>query len=170
MRRLAVALLALICVGCPTPERPEFPRRAVDKQSLYGDAGLVPTREGERVRRELALAGELRHALEQLGLTSVHVDIELRDPAGVIVVGRASPDAEPRQLEAAIVDFARVLVPDASAVEVQLLAPTLASESPAPAPADGRQWTIALACLGLGLSLGVSFERLLARRAPVRTR
>ena len=167
MRPIAVSLLVIACVGCPAPERPAVPRRAVDKQTLYGDAGLVPTREGERVRRELALAGELHHALEQLGLTSVHVDVELRDPAGVIVVGRAPADSDPAQLEAAIVDFAHVLVPDARAVHVRLRHDP---ESPAPeSPAPDRSWPFALACLGLGLSLGVTTERL-ARRMAARVR
>jgi hypothetical protein len=151
------------CVGS---DRPAVSRRGADKQSLYGDAGLVPTREGERVRRELALAGELRHALEQLGLTAVHVDVELREPAGVIVVGRAAANGDHAELEAAIVDFAHVLVPDASAVHVRLSPAESEIESPAPAP----NWTIALVCLGLGLSLGITVERLLARRLVARMR
>lgn len=147
-----------------------MPRRAVDKQSLYGDASLVPTREGERIRRELALAGELRHALEPLGLTAVHVDVELREPAGVIVAGRAEPGVEASELEAAIVDFAHVLVPDASSVRVRLVASESEVESPAPAPMGLRVWAVALACLGLGVSLGMTIERLLARRVTVRAR
>jgi hypothetical protein len=171
VRRLVVAMLAFTCVGCPAaPERPELPRRAVDKQSLYGDAGLVPTREGERIRRELALAGELHHALEQLGLTGVHVDVELRDPAGVIVVGRADPSADVGQLEVTIDEFARVLVPDVTTVQVRLLQTEIPAEPPAPAPTDARHWLLALACLGLGLSLGVTFERVLARRLIARAR
>lgn len=170
MRRIAVALLALCCVGCPAPERPAAPPgRAVDKHSMYGDASLVPTREGERVRRELALAGELRHALEQLGLTGVHVDVELHDPPGVIVVAQTTPDADRADLEAVIVDFARVLVPDAG-VHVRLRTTQDASEHPAPSPAGGPRWAIVFACIGLGLSVGVTLERLSARRMGARVR
>lgn len=160
MRRIAVASLVLVGVGCQAPARSAAPRRTVDKQALYGDAGLVPTREGERVRRELALAGELCKALEQLGLADVHVDVELHEQPGVIVVARAEPDTDSVQLEATITAFSRVIVPDAM-VHVQLR--QAESEHPTPTPTDGRHWAIALACLGLGLSLGVTAERLRSR-------
>lgn len=163
MRRFLVAAVVLVCVGCPAPQRPAAPRRAVDKQALYGDAGLVPTREGERIRRELALTGELHAALEQLGLTDVHVDVELNDPPGVIVIARADPEADAASLESTIIGFARVIVPDATTVQVELRHFQPSGERPAPSD-DGLPWTIALVCLGLGLSLGVTVERLLARR------
>jgi hypothetical protein len=154
-------MVVLVCAGCPAPQRPAAPGRAVDKQALYGDAGLVPTREGERVRRELALAGELEAALGQLGLTGVHVDVELNDPPGVIVIAQADPEADDESLRSTITAFARVIVPDATAVHVELR--RVEPESPTP-PDGGPPWAIALACLGLGLSLGVTVERLLARR------
>jgi hypothetical protein len=163
VRRIAVALVLLVCAGCPAPQRPAAPRRTVDKQALYGDAGLVPTREGERVRRELALAGELHEALEQLGLTGVHVDVELNEPPGVLVIARADHEADAASLESTITSFARVIVPDATTVHVELRRLEGDGEHPAP-PDRERPWTIALACLGLGLSLGVTVERLLARR------
>lgn len=159
---LAVAVVLIACAGCPAPQRPTVARRAVDKQALYGDASLVPTREGERVRRELALAGELQTAIEQLDLADVHVDVELGEPPGVIVIARATPDADAQSLEATITAFARVIVPAASAVHVELRR-SEPDERPA-LPGDDRPWAIALACLGLGLSLGVTAERLLARR------
>jgi hypothetical protein len=154
----------LVCVGCPAPQHAVAPRRAVDKQALFGDAGLVPTREGERVRRELALAGELHAALEQLGLTGVHVDVELNDPPGVIVIARADLEADIASLESTIIGFARVIVPDASTVHVEIRRLESGGERPAPSDDDRLPWTIALVCLGLGLSLGVTVERLLARR------
>jgi hypothetical protein len=155
-------MLVLVCAGCPAPQRPAAARRTVDKQALYGDAALVPTREGERVRRELALAGELQQAVEQLGLAAVHVDVELNDPPGVIVIAQLDAEADPASLDATITAFARVLVPDASKVQVELRQIELGER---PAPSDGgRPWAIVLACLGLGLSLGVTVERLLARR------
>lgn len=161
-----MAVLVLVCAGCPAPQRPAVPGRTVDKQTLYGDAGLVPTREGERVRHELALAGELRAALLQLGLSAVHVDVELNDPPGVIVIAQLDPEADAdalEALEATITGFARVIVPDATTVHVELRRGEPDGERPAP-PDGGRAWAIALACLGLGLSLGVTVERLLARR------
>jgi hypothetical protein len=163
VRRLGLVLLVVVGVGCSAPARPAAPRRAVDKQSLYGDAGLVPTREGERVRRELALAGELRKAIEQLGLSAVHVDVELNEPPGVIVIAQVVGEPDTHELEATIAGFARVIVPDATSVQVQLRSAEIAAQSPAPLD-GGPPWAIALACLGLGLSLGVTVERLLARR------
>jgi hypothetical protein len=142
----------------------------VDKQSLYGDAGLVPTREGERVRRELALAGELAKAVEQLALADVHVDVELSDPPGVIVIAQADPETDTKQLEATITEFAQVIVPGATTVHVQLRPAETDGDSPAPTPDIGRAWAIALACFGLGLSLGMTVERLLARRMAQRAR
>jgi hypothetical protein len=163
VRRIALAVVVLVCAGCPAPQRPAVPRRTVDKQALYGDAGLVPTREGERVRRELALAGELQAASEQLGLTDVHVDVELNDPPGVIVIAQIDPAADAESLEATTTAFARVIVPDATTVHVELR--QLEPGGERPAPPDGRwSWAIALACLGLGLSLGVTVERLRTRR------
>jgi hypothetical protein len=163
-------MLVLVCVGCPAPERQAAPRRLVDKQSLYGDAGLVPTREGERARRELALAGELQKAVEQLGLAEVHVDVELNDPPGVIVIAQAAGEIEAETLEATITELARVIVPNATTVLVELQHAEIDGDSPAPSPDLGRAWAIALACFGLGLSLGMTVERLLARRMAHRAR
>jgi hypothetical protein len=170
VRPIAAALLVLVVAGCPAPERQGPARRTVDKQSLYGDAGLVPTREGERVRRELALAGELEKAVEQLALADVHVDVELNEPPGVIVIAQADPQADTAQLEATITAFAQVIVPGAATVHVQLRQAETGGDSPAPAPDLGRAWAIALACFGLGLSLGMTVERLLARRMAQRAR
>jgi hypothetical protein len=162
VRRIALAVVVIVCGACPAPQRPAVPTRTLDKQALYGDAGLVPTREGERVRRELALAGELQQVVLQLGLAAVHVDVELNDPPGVIVIARADPEADAESLEATITRFAHVIVPDATTVHVELRLEQ-GSERPAQ-PDGGPPWAIALACLGLGLSLGVTVERLLARR------
>jgi hypothetical protein len=166
VRRIALAVVVIVCAGCPAPQRPAAPTRAIDKQALYGDAGLVPTREGERVRRELALAGELQKAARQLGLADVHVDVELNEPPGVIVIARVDPAADAEALEAievTVTEFAHVIVPAATAVHVELRSLEQGSERPTPAD-GGPPWAIALACLGLGLSLGVTVERLLARR------
>ena len=47
-------------MACADP-RPRTPRidRPGDKQAVYGDPTLLPTREGERVRMEVALAREI---------------------------------------------------------------------------------------------------------------
>jgi hypothetical protein len=72
--RLAFLItLSIGCVGCEPPARPRQDQRRTDKRSLFGDASLVPTREGERVRRELALAGELTTSLELMALRLVPV-------------------------------------------------------------------------------------------------
>ena len=50
-RRIFLTGLALTSMACADP-RPRTPRidRPGDKQAVYGDPTLLPTREGERVR------------------------------------------------------------------------------------------------------------------------
>jgi hypothetical protein len=93
----------------------------------------------------------------------VHVDVELNDPPGVIVIAQVAAESDVHELETTITTFAHVIVPGATSVQVQLRSAESDAAHPAP-PDGGWAWAIALACLGLGLSLGVTVERLLARR------
>jgi hypothetical protein len=182
VRRLAAtSLLTASCLlaacearGPTAASRPgrspsRTPSKQLDKQALYADASLVPTRAGERARRELALAGELRAALELLDLGPVHVDVELHERPRVIVVARFAPGDDPGELEAAITELAVALVPELEAAGVH---PWLRARAEARAPSPSRRaptWALVVACLGLGLSLGVTGERLrLRRRSPPR--
>jgi type III secretory pathway lipoprotein EscJ len=161
--------LALGGIGCEAPARPIPEQRRTDKRTLFGDASLVPTREGERVRRELALAGELTTALELLELGPVHVDLELQaDHPSAVVVAQLPAGADVEQLEADVFELTAAVVPALEASQIHVwLRPS--AEPSAPTREGGRSrfrsWALTFACLGLGLSLGVTLERARARRA-----
>lgn len=161
---VALALIGGCGLADPSPA-PPVERARPDKASLYGDASLLPTRAGERARRELALAGELAAALELLEMRPAQIDVRLdAGPSVVVIATSADPEADASTQREAIVELSRALVPDLDAADVHLwLRP--APETPAPAPErpDAPPWALALACLGLGLSLGVTLERLRVR-------
>ena len=130
-----------VLLGCPSPQprpRPE-PERAADKAALFGDPALVPTRDGERARREIASAEELRKALELLhAVERARVSIELDDDGHVksgIVVGRARTRVGLDELRDQVGARATAMLGDTLSIEVS--APdhaTTASESPGEAP------------------------------------
>lgn len=158
-----LATLALIGIGCEAPARPLPQQRRTDKRSLFADASLVPTREGERVRRELALAGELTTALELLELGPVHVNVELQTGhSSAVVVAQLPANAVSEQLDADITQLAAAIVPKLEASQIHVW---LRPSAEPPPPKRDRSWALILACLGLGLSLGVTLERARARRA-----
>ncbi len=172
------ALLAALAVPGCTSGRSEAQRPPAvaglhsetgAKQRLYGDPALVPTREGERARRELALEGEIDESLASLGLLErTHVSVIL-DPMGAaapsaVVVARVTEQA-PRATEAVQKITAAILGPRRS-LELQLIphpAPSSPEEAKAPATDPKRSLALALAILGLGVSLGVLGERLRPR-------
>jgi hypothetical protein len=154
MSRLLGAL-ALFLVACAEPPTPRPVPRA-DKQRIFGDAALVPTREGERARRELALAGEIAHALERRPeVESAHVDVELaREPPGVLVALTLRSEADRTEIEAEVDRASTAIVgADASVTRIVGVAPA------APAPLRGVPWPLALALVGLGVSAGIGLER-----------
>lgn len=181
--RLALAslLLALGCAAPASPRREAAGRGPADKAALYGDASLVPTREGEHARREVAVAQEIEQAiavLPQVARTRVNVELPARATAGVgldprhgppepdprvLVVVAGDPGTDATALPARIRTIALAVVGPTAAVEV-LVEPT-----PAPAPpALPTRWPLLLGVLGLGFFVGVLLERLrLLRRAAV---
>jgi hypothetical protein len=166
-RRLCWAAL-LLGLGCaaPAPPRREPPARgSADKAALYGDASLVPTREGERVRREVALAHELEAALVVLpSVTRARVDVELPErttDSRVLAVVTGMVDADVGRLTDQLHAMARAVVGPAAAVEVVVeLAPAPAA-GPGPAPA---RWSLLLGVLGLGFFGGMLLERIRVMR------
>lgn len=147
----------LACEGAPArvPVQPEL-----DKEALYGDPALVPTRAGERAREELALAGSVRAALRARGgAGALAVEVRLPtgdDPGAAVVAGELALDGE-----SALRIAEAVLGPwSAGRVHVEL--------APARAPASddppvGLSWALGLALAGLGVSAGISIERLRRR-------
>jgi hypothetical protein len=155
-------LLAIALIGaCEAEPRPRTADGPTGKLELFGDPSLVPTREGERIRRELAIAGELEQALLELGLATAHVDVELREPAAVVVIARAGSEPGPTQTE--IANLVHALV-ELEPTNLQLHVLPAKLEPPVPERRfDG--WTVALllTALGLGGCLGILGERLRPR-------
>ena len=132
--------------------------RTLDKAAVFGDPGLVPTREGEQARREAARAGEIRAAVELLGgVDSARVDVEQGEETRALVVIRLH-DADAREDVVASTQriVEAVLGTDGVRTVVEVSVPPVeALEEPTPR----STWPIAIAVLGLGFSLGVTFDR-----------
>jgi hypothetical protein len=160
MRTLLLLLLVIGSAACADEPVPRRAEHALDKAALFGDPGLVPTRFGEQARREAAAAGEIRAAVELLGgVDSARVDVESdgEDARALVVVRLDGPQAEQEVVDAThrIVDA--VLGADGVRTVVEVSAPPAEQE---PEPTPRTVWPLALAVLGLGFSLGVTFDRL----------
>jgi type III secretory pathway lipoprotein EscJ len=174
-----ILALGLLASGCGAHERPSGPgpgrpEIAPDKDSLFGDPGLVPTREGEHIRRELAAAGEIDRAVTTLsGVERARANVELarqdHEPPRVLVAARLDPAGDRSVLRQQINSVIRGVVgeiPDEN-VTVVLAAPSAPLERPVPA----LSLVLAMCLVGLGSSAGVAADRLLRwRRARPRRR
>ena len=155
--KLRPGLVAIVLVSAcaDEPVRRDAPRRTPDKAALYGDPGLLPTREGEQARAEAAKAGELEAAIGTLyAIDRVRATVEADQT--VIVLRLSDPDARDDALEAARRIAETILGPDAT-IAIEASAP-----SPEATPAEDRDLPtlpLAFALLGLGFSLGVTFDR-----------
>lgn len=158
---MSLPLLVGSCASDPDATAPPLRSAAADKNRLFGDPGLVPTREGERARTELARAGEIERAIRILpGVEDVGVDVELGADAtlqSAVVVIRTSSDTAERNQEAAQRIVRGVLGPEGlAATEIVVKSP------PAPetlGPTGVPTLPLALALLGLGVSAGITLER-----------
>lgn len=156
MRRLASACLLLLSIAC-TPSEPNLAAtHGADKQALYGDPALVPTREGERVRRELMLAGELERLLAHADVAA-SVAVSLLGPGHALIVAHADDQGR-------VMAIARASLPDEEVAEVELV---LVPTRPEPAP-ERSPLPYVVVALALGLSLGVAGERARIRGAAWR--
>jgi hypothetical protein len=162
---VAVAMGLAACDANQAPEPGAGPSSARGKAEVFGDASLIPTRAGERARRELAISGELERALTRLGLAEVHVDVELHgddQPPALVVIATVQAGEGPSEAE--ILALGRALIPTLTPAHLQLwLRPALADAPGQPPRPRERPWALLLTCLGLGLSLGVTGERIRAR-------
>ncbi|TPV96292.1 MAG: hypothetical protein B7733_05500 [Myxococcales bacterium FL481] len=147
------------------------PRRIHDKASVFGDPALVPTRRGERIRLELALAGEIERIVANdphVTQVAASVRIPAADrPAAAVVSVQARP-MEPAERRALAQDARRVIhrvVPDSTADTVDV-AVHVAPEPPTPV---AFPWALATALIGLGWSCGVAVDRWRSRRRPLRS-
>jgi len=162
--RAAAPGLLLVACAAPAPRAPSRP--APDKQALYGDPALVPTRAGERAREELARAASVAAAVRaRAGAGALAVEVRLpagEDPGAVVVTGEVALAAE---------DVARIaegVVGPWSAGRVQVeLGPAVELGSGAARvddPPARSGWALALALIGLGAAGGVALDRGIARR------
>jgi hypothetical protein len=152
-------------MACAEPPDPrslrESPAAASDKRSLYGDPRLVPTREGERIRREIATASEIEQALRiALPIEALRVVVDGKDESRRAAVFLRVPP----QIEA---DEARaradaVVTAIAGATIDRSIAVVVSPDAP-PRPARELGVALALALLGLGASMGVTADRLRRR-------
>jgi hypothetical protein len=155
----AIAVAGLLACEAAPARVPA--QRELDKEALFGDPALVPTRAGERAREELALAGSVRAALRaRAGDGALAVEVRLPtgdDPGAAVIAGELAVDAE------TALRIAEGVLGPWSAGRVQVwLAPARAPASDA--RSGGLSWALALALAGLGVSAGVSIERLRQRR------
>lgn len=152
--------LALVLVAAACSEPAAQPQRAApDKAALFGDASLVPSREGEAARRELASAGEIAAILRASGwIDRVHVDVEQAASIRVVIAGARTSTA-PADLEAEIAAIvAGVLTRDDAEIVLAIATPPESPERPR------RELPLALAALGLGASVALALDRALRRR------
>jgi len=159
---LLATLAGTACQSEPSP-RPRHPTRPrPDKAFLYADPGLVPSRDGERARAELALTGELEAAIRVLpGVLEVRATLSLTGSGTVergLVLVRHREDAHPDLLRARVETIETAILPEGP-VTLMLEATATTHDDPE-LPADGRALGLAIAFLGLGLSVGISAERL----------
>lgn len=157
---LVVVFLATAC-GEPASPRRTPVRRASDKAALYGDAALLPTRSGERARAEVARAEEVRVAVETLHdveRARVTVTSEIGDtPASAALVVRTRSESANTEVRAAATRIARAALGRDTELTVEVSAPQAnvpLEDTPSP-----RRPLVLFAVLGLGISLGLTFDR-----------
>lgn len=149
-------------LACTEPDHSRLPRRVIDKAAAYGDASLVPTRQGERARHEVALAGEIERLVAvdsrvQRVEATVRLSPSTAAPHVAVVVqhrGRALDDETHRDLAAELVALAQSVVPAAAIDDIDIV---IHRDSPPSTPS--LPWALAVALLGLGISTGVAVER-----------
>jgi hypothetical protein len=156
---LSFAIASLAC-GEPSGHRPAK-ATASDKRALYADPMLVPTREGERIRAEIALAGEIEQALRMFPeLQDVRVHVETSTVPTRVAVFGAAPTELVTQLRAHTDEVARAVAGD-DIVGVT----TIAALDPEPPAREPRlHLVLALALWGLGASMGIAADRFACRR------
>ena len=165
-------MLGLLASCGEAPPRREPPAaRPSDKAALYGDAALLPTRAGERARAEVALAEEIRVALETLravekARVTVRTEADGTPRSAALVIRTRERDG----LDALETTARRIadaaLGPGEVELAIELSPPDIdlpPEDTPRPLGA-----LVLFAVLGLGISLGLTFDR--TRRLLLRRR
>ncbi len=157
-------VIAAALLGCGA-HPPAMAKRTADKAALFGDPTLVPTREGEAARRELAQSGEVAAVLRATGwIEGLHVDVEHRGPrVDVVIAGRRTADA-PDDLEAHIAEIVARVSGEGTALSLAIAEPITA---PRPQP---RLLPLGLAVFGLGACAALLADRTWRRRRRLKRR
>jgi len=162
---LVASVGGLSCGGATVDPRAVPPQQTADKAALFGDPSLVPTRDGERIRSEIASAGEIELAIAALpSVVRSRVVVERAAPTAavpgsrVLVVVHARPETETDPLRQRVVGIIAVVVEPTLEVEIIIERDTVGS----PGPGVGFSWPLMLGVLGLGFFGGTLLER--ARR------
>ena len=163
LRRSALAL-ALACAPACTEPASSGPARVVvshDKRALFGDPKLVPTREGERLRREIALAGEIEQAL-RLAPELEDQRVVVQTDAGttrIAVFLRISSSVS----EAEVLERTDAVVTAIAGASTDRSITLAVSPHEEPAPSRRLDLALAVALLGLGASMGMTADRMIRR-------
>ena len=174
---LAFSIFTVIHQECSestySPPRTLPTATILDKQELYGDPGLVPSREGEHARRELALAGEITRSIQALNLASaISVQIQLplasaevsHGHALVIVTPKSSQQDTP-SLEPQIVRVVQAnLGTNWQQAQITILWAPLPQPISAPLSKEHSFLSLALSLIIFGASAGITLDRILRRR------
>ena len=154
--RLLVALvLAVASTSCGSAERAQ-PQRQRGKHELFADASLVPTREGERARRELAMAEELERLLARAEVAA-SVTVSLVEPTSAVVVAQTGE-------RASVEAIAHAALPGIAKERVHVMIAELDTPTPAEPGKSGVPGLALALSVALGLSLGIALERVWQRR------
>ncbi len=173
----SLSLLSLLSLGpqvaCTPPPAGDRASAAraerPSKEALFGDPSLVPTREGERARVEIALARTIEEHLAedpQLAAVRAHVTAPAAGPAQVLISFRG-PEAGAKAQEERARRIALGILGDRPA-QVTIDRVELPPGAQEHAPAQERpllNLALVLALLALGASAGVSLDRLRRRRS-----
>jgi hypothetical protein len=169
MRSAPRTLWLLGIVACGSPAARSAPR-TTDKAALFADPTLVPTRDGEAARRELAESGEITKAIRATSwIDDAHVDVEHAGERTRVLVGGMRTSSAPDDLDARVRDIVRAVCGD----DIDLV--LAIADAPTTPQRRRLDLPLGLALVGLGASIAVLADRgwrrrLAKRRAGARAR
>lgn len=179
----AVGLLGMTLAACAPPpnatrgdairaSRASEPGKA-SKEALFGDPSLMPTRDGERARVEIALARTIEeHLAEDPRLTAVRAHVTRAGgqdggPTQVVISFHGPQEGAQAQEERALELALGILGDPAAQVTIDRVEAPRGAQEPPPAQVRPLSILLALVLLALGASAGISVDRLRRRRSRV---
>jgi len=151
---------------------PRRPSKTRMKEALFGDPALVPTREGEQARRELALAGSIEeHLAGDPNVGAVRVDVSAKPDRTPQVIISLHASGSPQALTERSQRVSRAILADPEAtVTVDIVGDSALAQGSDAQPRPLLTLALVLALLALGASAGITLDRTRrrssARRSP----